>query len=76
MDEKKIDKKNDNEQRNQTKITSGRIQNMEYGDERCKKKLIFVGFYVVRFNCLERIKCNGDRKRFMYNDNITKNHLS
>ena len=49
---------------------------MEYGDEKCKKKLIFVGFYVVRFNCLERIKCNGDRKRFMYNDNITKNHLS
>ena len=22
---------------------------MEYGDEKCKKKLIFVGFYVVRF---------------------------
>ena len=45
---------------------------MEYGHEKCKKALICDGFYVVCFNCQERIKYNRDRKRFIYNDNISE----
>ena len=47
---------------------------MKYEHEKCKKTLIFVGFYFSLIQLLRCIKCNRDRKRFIYNDNITKNY--